>query len=120
MKDYEQVTNFLQGYIDHEINFNDEESCAQNCADYTQTTNHQCADETMCAQNKRLNETTVCNGNIYDCTELEGIDVDVCHTGNADPLRRYSYVKYSNGKIIGQKSTDTTECVAIPKVNQLK
>lgn len=112
---YDQVTNFLQGYIDNEINFNDEQSCTNNCIDYKKVKSNQCAEETMCAQNKRLNDTIICNGDIYDCIELDAIDVDVCHTGNVDPLRRYTYIRYSNGRIIGQ---NPTECAVMPKVNQ--
>lgn len=114
---YDQVTHFLQGYIDSEINFNEDRSCTSECGDYRQTRNLHCADETMCAEDKRMNDTTVCNGDIYDCSEMGSIETAVCHTGSDDPLHRYSYIEYSNGQILGQKLANGT-CAVLPKVNQ--
>lgn len=96
---YEQITNFLQGFIDNELNFNQEDTCSQNCEDYTKTKNVVCADKTMCTREKIHHEATVCNGDIYDCTEIESNDLDVCYSSNSN--RRYDSARDSTGKVYG-------------------
>lgn len=112
------MTNFLQGYIDNELNFNVEDTCTNNCADYTKTKNIHCADKTMCAENQRQRDLTVCNGDVYDCQEMDSIDIDVCHIN--DPIRRYHHLRYSNGEITGLKPSQDEPCAAQPKVRDNK
>lgn len=108
---YEQVTKFLQGYIDNELNFNQEDTCAKNCEDFTKTEHVRCANETLCANNRRQ-DVAVCSGRVRECKELKDDNVQICY-GN-DDLKRYHYLKYSNGKQFGKKPT--TECSSVNHV----
>lgn len=97
---YDQVTNFLQGYVDNELNLNTEDSCKQNCADYKKTRNYVCAPETLCGEVETHNRPlSVCAGVVRDCVDLGDIDTNICHATN--PVRRYNYIQYSNAHIIG-------------------
>lgn len=73
MKDDEsiQVTNFLTGYIDNEINLNKDGSCWNSCADYKWTKNYRCSDGTFCDQQRRIGHMASCNGTIVDCSYIE-------------------------------------------------
>lgn len=108
---YEQVTKFLQGYIDNELNFNQEDTCTKNCEDFTKADHVRCADKTLCAQNQKQ-DVAVCSGNIRECTELNDDDVQICY-GDSD-IKRYHYLKYSSGKEYGTKPT--TQCSSINHV----
>lgn len=114
---YDQVTNFLQGYVDNELNFNSDDTCTLNCVDYTKTKNYLCAPETLCGDTKNVQERNlaVCRGDIRDCVDLGDIDVQVCHT--ASPVRRYNYIEYSNGHSIGSKLS--SGCESLNKVRYI-
>ncbi|XP_055307895.1 uncharacterized protein LOC129572010 isoform X2 [Sitodiplosis mosellana] len=105
---YTQVIKFLQGYIDNELNLNQEDTCQNNCEDFTSTRHVRCADKTLCTQN-RNDELVVCNGKIRDCTEIPSEEVEVCFAENT--LKRYHYLKYSDGNVHGSKPA--TECSSI-------
>lgn len=108
---YEQITKFLQGYIDNELNFNQDDTCTNNCEDFTKTEHVRCADKTLCAQNRR-HDVAVCSGSVRDCKELNNDDIQICY-GDSD-LRRYHYLKYSNGEQYGLKPK--TQCSSINDV----
>lgn len=72
---YHQITRFIQGYIDNEINLNADQSCKQSCSDYTNTKNFGCAEKTICAEYAHIDQSsTRCKGTIYNC---ESIDDDL-------------------------------------------
>ncbi|XP_031638450.1 uncharacterized protein LOC116350692 [Contarinia nasturtii] len=110
--EYIQVTKFLQGYVDNELNFNQEDTCKNTCEDFTNTNHVRCADKTLCAQNRNT-DLVVCNGQIRDCQEIPSEDVEVCY-GN-DTFQRYHYLKYSDGKMHGSKPR--TGCSQINHAN---
>lgn len=76
---YEEVTNFLQGYIDNEVNLNPDEACSNTCDDYKETENYGCYDGTYCSYKAEgaERERAVCRGTIVDCQFL-GADLNVC------------------------------------------
>lgn len=73
-----EITNFLQGYIDAEINLNAEGSCALTCGDYQNTKHYACNSDTLCAGLKPENRSLIgCKGRVRGC---HGIDdsISVC------------------------------------------
>lgn len=76
---YEEVTNFLNGYIDNEVNLNREQTCSTTCEDYRVTENYGCFDGTYCAQKEDGSERdrAICKGKIVNC-EFLGADLNVC------------------------------------------
>lgn len=108
---YEQVTKFLQGYVDNELNFNSDDTCKNNCEDYTKTQHTQCSDKTLCAENRNT-DLVVCSGEIRDCKEIDSDEIEVCFSDNS--TRRYHYLKYDDGTVNGKKPS--TECSSINHV----
>lgn len=115
---YAQVTKFLQGYVDNELNFNQEDTCQYNCEDFKLTQNVRCADKTLCAQNftrsgsfgwPKRREVAVCHGQVRDCKQISSDDIEVCYSDNS--IRRYHYLKYVDGTVHGSKPS--TECTSI-------
>lgn len=99
-QNYDQVTNFLQGYVDHELNFNTEDSCKSTCADYTKTKNVQCLSNTVCGATQiQHRHLSVCKGDVRDCVDLGDSDAFVCHV--TDAMRRYDFMRYNDGQIVG-------------------
>lgn len=76
---YEEVTNFLQGYVDNEVNLNPDGTCRNTCDDYKVTENFRCYDGTYCAQKPEGPERdrVKCNGKVVDC-QFVGSDLNVC------------------------------------------
>lgn len=64
---YTQLTNFLQGYVDNEINLNPDGSCAPYCSDFHETKNYDCKPNTLCAATNMDHNRTRCNGTVRDC-----------------------------------------------------
>uniref|UniRef100_A0A1L8DP86 Putative conserved secreted protein n=2 Tax=Nyssomyia neivai TaxID=330878 RepID=A0A1L8DP86_9DIPT len=94
---YEQFTRLLQGYIENEVDMNTDGTCKENCAAYTFTESHGCFKDLYCAQQPQ------CKGHIINCTYVDS-DMWICpsklHTN-----RRYEYIKYENGRVLGEEST---------------
>lgn len=74
---YHQITRFIQGYVDNEINLNPDESCKQTCWDYKKTRNHKCGGGTLCADSVAEHQATKCNGTIYNCEFIDD-DLTIC------------------------------------------
>lgn len=76
---YEEVTNFLNGYLDNEVNLNDQQTCQNTCEDYRLTENFGCFEGTYCAQKPEGSERdrAVCKGKIVNC-EFLGADLNIC------------------------------------------
>lgn len=66
---YTSITNFMQGYIDNEVNMNEEHSCSGQCNDFKSTKNNGCRNETLCAHSNFAK--TRCGGEIFDCTTID-------------------------------------------------
>lgn len=64
---YTQLTNFIQGYVDNEINLNPDGSCAPYCSDFKSTKSYGCKAGTMCATNYLDHNKTRCLGTVRDC-----------------------------------------------------
>lgn len=71
---YTEITNFIQGYIDNEVNFNQEDTCRNQCSDYQQVEYHTCRNSTLCHLNYLDKNKTRCDGKIRQC---EFIDSDM-------------------------------------------
>lgn len=76
---YEEVTNFLQGYLDNEVNLNPDGTCQNTCSDYTLSENYQCYDGTYCAQKPegKQRDRAICKGKVVNC-EFLGSDLNIC------------------------------------------
>lgn len=72
-----QITNFLTGYVDNEINLNKDGSCWNSCEDYKWAANHRCSDGTFCDQQRRMGHATTCNGTILDCSYIDA-SMQIC------------------------------------------
>lgn len=66
---YTSITNFMQGYIDNEINLNDEHRCDGTCSDFKSTKNHECQHDTLCAHKNFAR--TRCAGDMFDCNTID-------------------------------------------------
>lgn len=100
---YTEITNFVQGYIENEVNFNREGSCLETCSDYRLTYQHGCANSTMCHINYLDKNKTRCEGLIRSCQFVES-DITICPNENDSvPSRRYNYVQYSSGLTLGRE-----------------
>lgn len=75
---YHQITRFIQGYVDNEVNLNADHSCKQTCADYKNTKSYGCEEKTMCAEYAHIDQaSTRCTGTIYNCDYVDD-DLTVC------------------------------------------
>lgn len=76
---YEEVTNFLQGYLDNEVNLNPDGTCQNTCSDYSLSENYQCYDGTYCAQKPegKQRDRAICKGKVVNC-EFLGSDLNIC------------------------------------------
>lgn len=72
---YTQITNFLQGFIDNEVNLNTDASCSSTCSDYRQTKHYHCAAGTLCAE---VSQAPTCNGVVRECEEIDDSEIDIC------------------------------------------
>lgn len=95
-ENYLQITRLLQGYIENEINLNSQGSCTQQCSDYSLA---QSRDE--CVKGSICNKQDKCRGNITNCQSMKD-DMWICPGGGRNDLRRYGYITYDNGDIMGQ------------------
>lgn len=99
----------MNSNVDNEVNLSEEDTCQNNCGDFTLTRHVRCAEKTLCAENSR-NELAVCNGVIRDCKEIPGDRIEVCYTDV--PIRRYNLLMSDDGKLYGTKY-ELTECSSI-------
>lgn len=60
---YSSLTNFIQGYVDNEINLSPDGSCAPYCSDFKVAKNYNCKANTLCAAKNK----TRCEGTVRDC-----------------------------------------------------
>jgi hypothetical protein len=94
-ENYLQITRLLQGYIDNEINLNSQGSCTNQCSDYSFTKS-----QDICTAGAICNKQEKCRGNITSCRSMDD-DMWICDVGRRD-IRRYGYLTYDNGDIMGK------------------
>jgi hypothetical protein len=100
------VKGFLQGYIENEVDMNEGGSCKSKCSEYTYAEPVGCYKDMFCSQQPR------CKGRIFDC-EFYHADAWVCMS--SDPHRRYDWIEYEDGTILGEGNTD--QCINKIKVD---
>jgi len=98
-KTYDEVTRLLQGFIENEVDLNNEETCREDCAFYQSTKSEGCFKEKLCASQPK------CSGKLYHCTFVDS-DMWLCPAGR-NSTRRYEYIEYENGRLLGKR----TPCV---------
>ncbi|KAH8414603.1 hypothetical protein KR215_009923, partial [Drosophila sulfurigaster] len=91
---YDEVTRLLQGYVENEVDLNNDESCSETCSDYNNTSTKGCFKQKFCSQQPQ------CSGHIYDC-QLVDSDLSICQS-NENSTRRYDYIEYEEGQKFGQ------------------
>lgn len=70
-----EITNFLQGFVDNQINLDEDGSCSKQCTDYHETHHHRCQQNTIC---DNINyEKAKCEGTIRECRKIDE-DVNIC------------------------------------------
>ncbi|XP_063233330.1 uncharacterized protein LOC134537042 isoform X2 [Bacillus rossius redtenbacheri] len=94
---YVQLTQLLQGHVQNEVDMSTESTCRENCAYYSYAKSHGCYQNQFCSQQPR------CNGRLIDCRFIDS-DMWVCQADKASD-RRYSWIEYENGRVLGQKGT---------------
>lgn len=75
-------------------------SCKSKCSEYTYSESMGCYNDMFCSQQPR------CKGRIFDC-EFYHADAWVCMS--ADPDRRYDWIEYEDGTILGE---GTGQCIS--------
>lgn len=76
----DEITRFLQGYIDNEVNLNQVNDCKKTCHEYKDTQNYLCFNGSYCAQTEIQEQSELrCNGAVVDC-EFIGTDMTICQT----------------------------------------
>ncbi|KAH8317500.1 hypothetical protein KR074_007108, partial [Drosophila pseudoananassae] len=93
---YDEVTRLLQGYVENEVDLNNEETCRETCDYYQSTRAEGCFKEKYCARQQR------CSGRIYNCQFIDS-DMWVCPSPQ-NSTRRYEYIEYENGRVLGKRS----------------
>lgn len=127
------VTRLLQGYIENEVDMNNDNTCRENCGSYQFTETYTCYKELFCARQPK------CTGKLLNCQYFDS-DMWICPSvsksvhfwGKANTLsvsnvheiiqifflqksssnRRYEFIEYENGRILGKPgscSTGTTK-----------
>ncbi|XP_055618076.1 uncharacterized protein LOC129763220 isoform X1 [Toxorhynchites rutilus septentrionalis] len=91
-----QITRLLQGYVENEVDMNTENTCKENCAHYSWgVKQEQCYKDLYCSKQPK------CSGRIYNCEYMDS-DMWICPSATSSN-RRYEYIEYENGVILGQK-----------------
>jgi len=90
---YEKLT-LLQGHIENEVDMNDISTCRHSCSTYDAAEPKGCFKNLLCAKQQR------CTGRLFDC-QFYHADAWVCMS--QDPTRRYDWIEYEDGRILGKK-----------------
>ncbi|KAH8281295.1 hypothetical protein KR018_008287 [Drosophila ironensis] len=93
---YDEVTRLLQGYVENEVDLNNEETCRETCDFYQATRTEGCFKEKWCARQPR------CSGRVYNCQFIDS-DMWVCPSPQ-NSTRRYEFIEYENGRVLGQRN----------------
>lgn len=80
-----EITNFLRGYVDNQINLNDKKSCWGTCSDYKFARNYDCYNGTFCDEQRKVGEADpICRGTIVDCSFVEE-KMEICPSVSISP-----------------------------------
>ncbi|XP_068201294.1 uncharacterized protein [Palaemon carinicauda] len=93
-KTFIQFTEFLQGYIENEVDMNIAGTCKQNCAYYQDTKHMGCFQP----QTQLCGRQPSCQGSLRDC-QFHEPDAWVCLSERE--TRRYDYIRYESGSQYG-------------------
>lgn len=75
---YHEISNFLQGYVDNEVNLNADGSCAMTCSDYQNTRHFECRPDTFCAALRpEQRKIVACRGKVRGCYNFED-ELSIC------------------------------------------
>lgn len=112
---YHQITRFIQGYVENEVNLNAEKSCRSSCSSFKATKNFDCHSETLCAETHINLQSTKCNGTVYNCEKIDD-DLTICPSWQRFDTRRYDYIRSSKDQTFGKfdRCLQTTKVCSIP------
>jgi Domain of unknown function (DUF4803) len=96
---YTMFTGLMQGYIENEVDLNNDNTCRENCGHYQLTESFTCYKDLYCARQPR------CSGKLLNCRYVDS-DMWICPSKSSSH-RRYEYIEYENGKILGKHGTCT-------------
>lgn len=88
-----EITRLLQGHVENEKDLNRERTCTETCPNYQFTEEFGCSERSVC------NRQPKCLGKLLFCITLED-DMWIC-PGNKKGSRRYEYIEYDNGRVLG-------------------
>lgn len=91
-----QLTELLQGQVQNEVDLNPHSSCRENCAYYSYAKTHGCYHNQYCSKQRK------CNGRLFNCQFIDS-DSWVCPSN--DPTRRYDWIEYENGRVLGKRDS---------------
>lgn len=74
---FERLTRLLQGYIENEVDLNNEETCRETCGHYQYTESSGCFKELYCSKQPR------CQGKLLYCQYLDS-DMWICPAVSGD------------------------------------
>ncbi|KAH8376690.1 hypothetical protein KR093_000909, partial [Drosophila rubida] len=94
---YDEVTRLLQGYVENEVDLNNDQSCGQTCPDYSATSSKGCYKQEFCSKQQQ------CQGDIYDCQFVDS-DMRLCQSPTGSS-RRYEFIEYENGVLFGRRQS---------------
>ncbi|KAL9917759.1 uncharacterized protein ACN427_000395 [Glossina fuscipes fuscipes] len=89
---YEEITRLIQGYIENEVDMNDNRECWYTCNDYIYAKN---------VENKSFAGQEPCTGYLRTCRYVDS-HMSVC-TSAENSARRYEYIQYDNGITFGEE-----------------
>jgi hypothetical protein len=96
---YVMFTGLMQGYIENEVDLNNDNTCRENCGHYQFAESYTCYENLYCARQRR------CSGKLLNCRYVDS-DMWICPSKTSSH-RRYEYIEYENGKVLGKKATCT-------------
>lgn len=99
-----EITKFLQGFIDGEANLNPEGSCALTCGDYQNTKNYGCYAGSFCSELKsEKREIYACKGRLRGCQNIDD-SINVClSVSKLLEINLKRFVMMKSSKSIGNK-----------------
>ncbi|XP_026834185.1 uncharacterized protein LOC6543280 [Drosophila erecta] len=92
---YEEVTRLLQGYVENEVDLNDDGTCRRDCGYYKSARNEGCFDSEFCSEQPK------CSGGVHDCRFVES-NMQICQA-EKNSSRRYEFIEYQSGLVHGNQ-----------------
>ncbi|XP_012275056.1 uncharacterized protein LOC105696851 isoform X2 [Orussus abietinus] len=102
---YTELKQVFQSYVINEVDMNRDKTCRESCGFYNYAKVEGCYENQFCSRQRR------CNGRLINCQYVDS-DMWICPSErNSD--RRYEYIEYENGRVLGKKDTCTRETVKV-------